>query len=206
MAKLKEIIGEELFKQLPKEKQTELEKQDLEDVSEGKYVPKARFDQVNSESKEYKKQVGERDTQITNLKEEFKDAKGLKEKVEELEADNKKKDDDYQAKINTIKKENAIEKALGEYKCKNKKVVRALLDEEKLIFKDDEISGLKEQMEAIQKDNDYLFEKEAAPGTEDFIPGGEGKDPKDKKEFGEQLAESKIEASKQAENLSKFFS
>ena len=130
----------------------------------------------------------------------------MKEKVEQLEADNKKKDDDYQAQINTIKQENALDKALNGYKCKNKKVVRALLDEEKLIFKDDEISGLKEQMEAIQKDNDYLFEKEKPSGTDDFITGGTETDSKDKKAFGERLAEAKIEANKQAENISKFFS
>ena len=99
MAKIKDIIGEEAYKALPDDKKKELDKQDFEDVSEGKYVPKSRFDQVNEQAKEYKKQIGERDTQISNLKDEFKDAAGLKEKVEELEDKNKTITDDYEKKL-----------------------------------------------------------------------------------------------------------
>ena len=81
---LKQIIGEELFNQLPEEKKKEYAKQDLQDVSEGKYVPKDRFDQVNQQSKDYKEQVSERDRQIESLKNEFKDVDGLKDKVEQF--------------------------------------------------------------------------------------------------------------------------
>ncbi|MCW7999891.1 phage capsid protein, partial [Clostridium sp. cpc1] len=73
MARLKEILGEELFKQLSEDKQKEYKDKDLEDISGGTYIPKQRFDQVNEQAKEYKKQVGERDTQLKNLKEQYKD-------------------------------------------------------------------------------------------------------------------------------------
>ena len=207
MAKLVDIIGEDLYKQLPVEKQKELKDQDLENISDGAYVPKERFNQVNEQSKEYKKQVSERDTQITNLKTEYKDVDGLKAKVETLEADNKKKDTEYEDKIATITKENAIEKALGSYKCKNDKLVKALLEGDKLTVDGENIIGLKEQMETIQKENEFLFEKDPAPGAPDFIAGGTDPKPGDPKplELGERLAKEKSDALKSAENINEFF-
>ena len=59
MAKLKEIIGEELFNKLSDEKKKEYENQDLRDVSDGKFVDKEKFNQVNQQVKDYKKQVTE---------------------------------------------------------------------------------------------------------------------------------------------------
>lgn len=209
MANIKAIIGEELFKQLPADKQKELEKQDLEDVSDGKFVTKERFNQVNEQVKEYKNQVGERDKQISDLKEEYKDVDGLKDKVTKLEEDNKKQKEDYEAKLQEINFSNALDKALGEYKVKNSKLVKALLDNEKLKVDGDSVIGLKEQMEAIKKENEFLFEKEPAGGAPDFIIGGtlgNESDPNKAKEFGERLAERKVQELKQSENLSDFFS
>lgn len=204
MANLKAIIGEELFKQLPAEKQKEYEKQDLEDVSDGKYVDKARFTQVNEQAKEYKKQVGERDTQISTLKEEYKDVDGLKDKVTKLEEDNKKQKEDYESKLLEINFSNALDKALGEYKVKNFKLVKALLDKEKMKIDGDSIIGLKEQMEVIQKDNDFLFEK-VVPGAPDFIPGGNTDTNPENKSLGEKLGEAKALALKTNGNIDKFF-
>lgn len=175
MAKLKEILGEELFKQLPEDKQKEYKDKELEDISGGAYIPKARFDQVNEQAKEYKKQVGERDTQITKLKEEFKDTAGLKEKVETLEADNKTQKETYEKQLADIAFNNALEKSLGAYKIKDKKLIMALIDKEKLKVDGENVIGLKEQIEPLQKSHDFLFEKEVK-GTGSFNSGG-GEDP-----------------------------
>lgn len=196
MAKLKEIIGEELFKQLPVEKQKELEKQDLEDVSDGKYVDKSRFNQVNEQVKEYKKQVGERDKQISDLKEEYKDVDGLKEKVTKLEADNKTQKETYEAKLNDITFNNVLEKALSGYKVKNTKLVMALLDKEKLKVDGEDIIGFKDQMESIKKENEFLFEKDVA-GTGSFNTGDSGGEGSGRKEsFGTLLGKQKAEQAK----------
>lgn len=206
MANLKQIIGEELFKQLSAEKQKEFEKKDLEDISEGAYIPKVRFDQVNEQAKEYKKQVGERDKQISDLKNEYKDVDGLKEKVTKLEEDNKKQKNDYETKLSDITFNNALDKALGEYKVKNSKLVKALLDNEKLKVDGDIVIGLKEQMEAIQKDNDFLFEKAAPGGAPDFNTGGNaGNSNAENKSLGEKLGEAKASALKTNQNIDKFF-
>lgn len=204
MANLKAIIGEELFKQLPAEKQKEYEKQDLENISDGAFIPKARFDQVNEQAKEYKKQVGERDEQISDLKEEYKDVDGLKDKVTKLEEDNKKQKEDYEAKLQEINFSNALDKALGEYKVKNSKLVKALLDNEKLKVDGDSIIGLKEQMETIKKENEFLFEKEV-PGAPDFLSGGDSTK-LDNKSLGEKLGEAKASSLKSNQDIDKFFS
>lgn len=204
MAKLKEIIGEELFKQLSEDKQKEFKDKDFEDISGGAYIPKQRFDQVNEQAKEYKKQVGERDTQITKLKEEFKDTEGLKEKVEKLETDNKTQKETYEKQLADIAFNNALEKSLGSYKIRDSKLVMALIDKDKLKVDGDAVIGLKEQIEPLQKSHEYLFEKEV-PGTGSFITGGGDPTPGKQMELGERLAKEKSEQMKASETLNNFF-
>ena len=196
MAKLKDIIGEELFKQLPEDKRKELAKKDFEDISGDAYIPKQKFDQVNEQAKEYKKQVGERDKQITNLKDEFKDAEGLKEKVEQLELDNKTQKETYEKQLSDINFNNALEKSLGSFNVKDKKLIMALIDKDKLKVDGDNVIGLKEQIEPLQKSHDFLFEKEKK-GTGSFVTGGgDGGDEPTNNSFATQLGKQKAEAMK----------
>lgn len=203
MAKLKEILGEELFKQLPEDKQKEYKDKDLEDISNGAYIPKQRFDQVNEQAKEYKKQVGERDTQISKLKEEFKDTAGLKEKVTVLETTNKTQKETYEKQLSDIAFNNALEKSLGAYKIKDSKLIMALIDKDKLKVDGDTVIGLKEQIEPLQKSHDFLFDKEVK-GTGSFNSGG-GQDPMpgDVGNFASHLGKQKAEALK-AKSLTDF--
>lgn len=173
MPNLKEIIGEELYKQLPDDAKNKYKEANLEDVAGGAYIPKARFDQVNTEAKDYKKQVSERDKQLSDLKSEFKDAAGLKTKVEELEAANKQKDTDYQNQLTKLKFDNALEQALKNIKAKNTKALKALLDLEKVKLDGETLLGLEDQITALKKENEYLFEKEVK-GTGTFNTGGAG--------------------------------
>lgn len=202
MAKLKDIIGEELYKQLPADKQKECENKDYEDVSGGAYVPKTKFDQVNDQAKEYKKQVGERDTQITKLKVEFKDTEGLKEKVEKLEVDNKTQKEGYEKQLSEIAFNNALEKGLGSFNVKDKTLIMALLNKENLKVDGDNIIGLKEQLEPLQKSHEYLFEK-TPNGTGSFSTGGKGGEEPTKTNFATELGKQRAETLK-AKSLTDF--
>jgi Phage minor structural protein GP20. len=193
MAKLQEIIGEELFKQLPADKQKEYENKDYEDVSNGAYVPKKRFDDVNETSKEYKKQVGERDKQINDLKEEYKDVDGLKDKLSTLEKDNKSQKETYEKQLNDIAFNNALEKGLSAFNVKDKTLIMALLNKENLKVDGDSIIGLKEQIEPLQKSHDFLFEKEIK-GTGSFNTGGGDPKPGETKNFATELGKEKAAA------------
>ncbi len=173
MPNLKEIIGEELYKQIPEDTKKKYKDANLEDVSNGAYVTKERFNQVNTEAKDYKQQVSERDKQITSLKDEFKDTTGLKEKVEKLEADNKKKDDDYQSQLKQLQFDNALNQALKDTNPKNVKALKAMLELDKVKLDGDTLLGLDDQIKSIKKEHDYLFEKEIN-GTGSFVTGGKG--------------------------------
>ena len=202
---LKQIIGEELFNQLPEEKKKEYAKQDLQDVSEGKYVPKDRFDQVNQQSKDYKEQVSERDRQIESLKNEFKDVDGLKDKVDQLTRDNAKQKEDYENQIKTINFNNALKASLSSYKCKDEDYLMSKIDRNSIkLNSDGTILGLKEQVEAFKKGHEYLFEKEIK-GTGSFNTGGgsEGGAPK-VDNFAERFGKQRAEAIKNTKDISSF--
>ncbi|QDY32676.1 phage scaffolding protein [Clostridium sporogenes] len=192
MGKLKDIIGEKLFKQLPEDKQKEYKDKDLEDISGGAYIHKVRFDQVNEQAKEYKKQVTERDTQIANLKEEYKDVDGLKEKVGQLEKDNKAQKDTYEKQLSDIAFNNALEKGLGNFNVKDKKLIMALIDKDKLKIDGDNVIGLKEQIEPLKQSHDFLFEKEVK-GTGAFNTGGNNDPEPNKTNFATELGKQRAE-------------
>ncbi|KGO14577.1 phage capsid scaffolding protein [Clostridium botulinum] len=202
MAKLKEILGEELFKQLPEDKQKEYKDKELEDISGGAYIPKTRFDQVNEQAKEYKKQVGERDTQLKEVKEQYKDVDGLKEKVEQLELDNKTQKETYEKQLSDIAFNNALEKGLGAFNIKDKKLIMALIDREKLKVDGDTVIGLKEQIEPLKQSHDFLFEKEVK-GTGSFSTGGGKEQEATKTNFASELGKQRAETMK-AKSLTDF--
>lgn len=203
MAHIKDLIGEEAYNALPEDKRKELGKKDFEDISGGTYIPKSRFDQVNEQAKEYKKQVGERDTQISKLKDEFKDTEGLKEKVEKLESDNKTQKETYEKQLADINFNNALEKSLGSFSVKDNKLIMALIDKDKLKVDGDTVIGLKEQIEPLKTSHEFLFEKEVN-GTGSFGTGGStgGQEPT-KTNFASELGKQRAENMK-AKSLTDF--
>lgn len=202
MANLKTIIGEDLFKQLSSEKQKEYEKQDLEDVSDGKYVDKERFNQVNEQAKEYKKQVGERDKQLTDLQSKVKDNEELTKELENLKTANSTTTAEYEKKLETIKFDTTLDNALKDSKAKDINLIKALLEKDKLKVDGDNVIGLKEQIESIKKEKDYLFEKEI-PGTGSFITGGKDNEDKNSTNFASELGKEKA-ASMQPKGIADF--
>lgn len=202
MAKLKDIIGEELYELLSADKQKQYENKDYEDISGGAYVPKKRFDEVNETAKEYRKQVGEMEKQISDLKDQYKDVNGIKEKVTELENANKTQKETYEKQLAEIEFNNALEKSLGIYNIKDKKLVMALIDKNKLKVDGDNIIGFKEQIEPLQKSHEYLFEKKPN-GTGSFNTGGGDLKPGEIKNFAAELGKRRVESMK-VKNLEDF--
>lgn len=150
-----------------------------------------RYEKATKDKKDLETQLTTANTTITNLK--------------QYEADNEKLKGDiaaYEANKATYEKElaekdfnYAIDKAFGEYKVSDSKakLVKSLLENNKLKVVDGAVIGLKEQMEAIKKDHDYLFEKEVG-GTGSFGTGGAGGEKPDKKEsFATELGKQKAE-------------
>jgi hypothetical protein len=193
MAKLKEIIGEEFFNKLPEEKQKEIESKDYEEISNGPFIPKQRFDKVNEEAKTYKKQAMEREKEILDLKNQYADIETLKIKIIELENENKNQKEIYEKELAAFTFNNLLEKNLNAFNVKDKTLIMTLLNKEDLKAEGENILGLKEQMEAIKQERDYLFEKEIN-GTGSFNTGGVSPTFGEKKNFASELGKEKAAA------------
>lgn len=148
------------------------------------FIPKARFDEVNNEKKKLETDLADRDGQLETLKNSTGDVTELKKKIEDLQKDNKAKDDAHAAEIKQLKIDNAVESALLSAKAKNSVAVKALLkDLDKAeLLEDGTIKGLAEQIEALQKSDEYLFEpKESKTKVKGATPGESGNEPGDGK-------------------------
>lgn len=115
---------------------------------------------------EMKKQLEEANNQIRTFQDMDIDgvrkaAKDWEEKAKNAEAESKKR-------IAEMQLDHAVEKALTGAKARNHKAVLALIDREKLTLENDSVKGLTEQLEAIKKENEYLFEGETQPPAPQF--------------------------------------
>ena len=110
-------------------------------------VPKSTFNDKNSKLKALKEKLAaraEKQKDVGDWKKQLDDQKSSYESL--LKA----KDDAFN--------EFRLTQALKDGRAKNPKAVKALLDLTKLTFNDDGIDGLEEQLTAIKKDNDYMFD------------------------------------------------
>lgn len=162
MPKLNEILGES-FSQISEDLQKKYKDVDLVDSTS--YVEKTELDTANSSIKDYKKQLKDRDTQLEDLKGKASGNEELSSEIERLKAENTKVSQDYEAKISQINFDTKFEKALGDYKPKNAKALKALLDMEKVKLDGDAFLGLEDQIKSLKESDSYLFEPEIQGGT-----------------------------------------
>lgn len=139
------------------------------------YIPKSRFDEINNEKKKLETDVKYRDKQLDDLKKSSGNNEELRKQIEQLQKDNKDKDDKYALDIKNMKINIAIDKALNQAGAKNNTAVKALLkDLDKAELMDDgTVKGLKEQIESLIKgdDSNFLFETEQTPKFRGISPG-----------------------------------
>ena len=104
--------------------------------------------------------------QVKTLKGDLKTAQDTAKKFEGIDIEKVKKEEYERGKseiskeCESYKQEHALSAALSKAGAKSDKAVKALLDMDKVTYKDGKFEGLDEQLEAIKKDSDYLFNKE----------------------------------------------
>lgn len=136
------------------------------------WIPKSRYNELSESKKLVDKNLENANKTLEDLKAKAGLSDEYKTQIDALKKQAKEAEEAHKATITTMKKESAIEKALSDAKARNTKAVRALLDEGKLVLNDDgTLSGLKEQLEAVQKDNAFLFDSSDDNGN-GGNPGG----------------------------------
>ena len=106
--------------------------------------------------------IKERDKQLETLKNSPDNPETLKQQIQQLQDDNKAKDEAHQKEIKELKVNSALEKALTNAKAKNAKAVQALLDlgDDVELNEDGTIKGLDEKIKALKKSDAYMFDDE----------------------------------------------
>lgn len=157
MAKLSEILGDN-YNTLSEDIKSKYKDIDLVDSS--KYVEKTKFDEVKQAKKQLETDVKDRDTQLENLKKSAGDNATLKQQIEQLQNDNKKKDEEYQAELKDLKLTNAIKLAITD-SAQDIDLVTGLIDKSKLILSEDgKVTGLDEQVTGLKESKSFLFKSE----------------------------------------------
>lgn len=203
MPKLNEILGES-FKQIPEDIQKKYKDIDLVDSTS--YIEKKELETANETLKQYKKDIAKRDKDLLDLQGKVKDNEELNTEIETLKKANQKASEDYEAKLTQLNFDTKFEKALGAYKPKNAKALKALLDMEKVKLDGENFLGLEDQVKALKESDSYLFGEETQGGT-GSLGGGVGSFGADGQEgsLGSRLAKEKAEAVKATESQNNFF-
>ena len=131
----------------------------IDEVVDGNFIPKSRFNEINEENKSLKKSFAERDQQLEDLKKSSGDNAALQQQISDLQKLNADQQKSHEAELNQLKLDNAVEIALSGAKAKNGKAVKAMLDMSKVkMGEDGKLSGFDEQIEALKKSDGYMFD------------------------------------------------
>lgn len=127
-------------------------------VIDGVYVTKERFNEVNNELNTAKKTISDRDKQIADLKNDENSNEELKNKITELEKQNKEAAKEAEKALAAERKSNSIKlELIG--KVHNPDITMNLLKMDNIVMDDNGKvkSGLKEQLDDLKKSDSYLF-------------------------------------------------
>lgn len=139
------------------------------------YVPKTQLAEVERERDGLKATVAERDTQLETLKKSSGDNEALQKQIADLQKANEDQQKAHDAEIAQLRLDNAVEAAILAAGAKNVKAVRALMDADKLrLEKDGTVTGLSDQIKAIQKSDAYMFAEKEQAQFKGFQPGASG--------------------------------
>lgn len=117
-----------------------------------------------------KSQNEKHEKDLKTLQKDNDDNETLKQTIKDLQKQNADAKAEYEQQLVGMQRDSAIEKALATSGAKNTKAVKALLDADKIVFKDGELSGLAEQLEAYKQSDPYMFDLGKKP--DGYEPAG----------------------------------
>lgn len=185
MPDLKDVLGEELYKQVVEKAG---DKHKIAVVSDGQWFPKEKFDEANTAKKAAEDALKDRDTQLAELKKSAGDNEALKEQISKLQNDNKTAAEQYEKDMQDLKLATALKLTLaGE--AHDPDLVAGLLDKDKIEMNEDGSikGGLDDQLKGLRESKAFLFtEKPKGPKFKGIQPP-EGSEPN--REQSPQMAE-----------------
>lgn len=153
----------------------------------------ADIGRAKGELQTYKDKVAElegtvttKDGEIATLQKKVGDTEALNNQIAQLTTEKNNLTTEMNTKVTQIKKDHAVEGRILARKGKNVKAIKALLDQDKITFENDELGGIDEQLDALvaAEDSSMLFgeSKPSAPsGTQPGSPSnGNGGTPSPK--------------------------
>lgn len=127
--------------------------------------------QLEQERDALKTQVDDVTNKLTDAQKTAEKGSDLEKQITDLQtqlADSKTEAD---KQLNATKKTYEISSALREAGARSEKAVLAFIDQDKVNFDDNgKLIGLSEQLDAVKKDNDYLFATAEPEGAEPGKP------------------------------------
>lgn len=187
---LVKVFGEELAEQI-KAKLPEAENKLI--LNEGNnWVPKATFNErvekFKTERDDYKQQLETLQGEVKKLETLTGENAELKTKIDSIQADSEKAKADLEKRLQDQQFDFKLTEALIKAGAKNTAAVKALLKRDSITLDGANFIGLNDQLDALKKDESYLFGETKPAGT---LPnaGGNPK-PEDKpktraEEYGE---------------------
>lgn len=134
------------------------------------YVPKADHEKEVAAKQQLEADIKTRDKQLEELKKV--DPAGLQKTIEDLQAANKTTKAEYETKLKDLQLASAIKLAIVD-KAHDAELVASLFDKTKLILSaDGKVTGLEEQVKALQESKAFLFKPDAGNGYNPV--GGQG--------------------------------
>ena len=135
------------------------------------FMPKDKYNEVAEAKKKLEADLQGRDAQLEQLKSAAGNSEELKAQIEQLQAENQKAAEEWQAKMAQMQLDFAIERALAAAKAKNAKAVKALLDMEKVKLDGEQLLGLDDQLKTLKETDPYLFGESGKVGGGTNPPG-----------------------------------
>ncbi|MDY0323974.1 MAG: phage scaffolding protein, partial [Candidatus Carbobacillus sp.] len=127
-------------------------------VSDGNWIPKEKFNEVNEAKKQAEEALKERDKQLADLKKAAEGNEELKKQIEQLQAENKAAAEKYEAKIKDMAVTTAIKLAVSG-QVHDSDLVATLLDKSKIEIDENGgiKAGLEDQIKALRESKAFLF-------------------------------------------------
>ena len=141
----------------------------------GAFVPKARFNEINTQLSAAKASLKERDGQLEALRKSSGDAEDLRRQITQLQADNAAEQKQHAAQLRAWRLDNAVDTALREAGAINPATVRPLLEPflaKAQLAEDGSVPGLAEEIGRLAKDagSGFLFRPAAGPAVSGTAP------------------------------------